>query len=280
MKNLDANNLDSPTVAGFGEAWTRFDQSALPEVERPRICDDYPSVFPWELVDPDFSGAELRCGTGRSAVLAAPRVGVLHCVDPRSAIEIARLNCRPPDNVRSHRASVDALPFEDGSLDFAYSLGVLHHVPDTVAAIRSVARKLRIGAPIQLYLDYAFDNRRFWFRSLWRACDMVRQFVARMPFGLRFITSRVLAAVIYLPLARTALLLDRVRAMPASFPLAFYRDKSFYAMHAEALDQCGTWLEKRFTKKQIEAILRSAGMGSVRFSDRMPYSCVSSVREH
>ena len=35
------------------------------------------------------------------------------------------------------------------------ALGVLHHVPDTAAAIRSCAELLKPGAPLLLYLYYA-----------------------------------------------------------------------------------------------------------------------------
>ena len=38
------------------------------------------------------------------------------------------------------------LPFADGSLDFCYSLGVLHHVPDTQAAIASFANRFQPSA--------------------------------------------------------------------------------------------------------------------------------------
>lgn len=40
-----------------------------------------------------------------------------------------------------------------------YFLGVLHHVPDTQAAIRSCVGLLKPGAPLLLYFYYAFDNR-------------------------------------------------------------------------------------------------------------------------
>ena len=267
-------NLHGPTVSGFGEEWNRFDQRDLPDEERSRMFADYFAVFPWDRLGPTAIGADIGCGSGRWALLAAPKVGVLHCVDPSDAIEVAIANCGHLPNVRFHRAAVDALPFPDGSLDFAYSLGVLHHVPDTAAAIRSLAAKLRPGAPLLLYLYYAFDGRPAWFRALWRATDLTRRLIARLPSGPRYATSQVIAAVVYWPLAGMARVLERLGALPASFPLAAYRDKSFYTMRTDALDRFGTRLERRFTRAQIEAMLVVAGFTGVTFSDRAPFWCV------
>jgi ubiquinone/menaquinone biosynthesis C-methylase UbiE len=41
-------------------------------------------------------------------------------------------------NVSFHLASIGDIPLDDDSLNFAFSLGVLHHVPDTMAAIRAI----------------------------------------------------------------------------------------------------------------------------------------------
>ena len=44
-------------------------------------------------------------------------------------------NLKNYENISFHNASVSQLPINDNSLDFAYSLGVLHHVPKTFDAI-------------------------------------------------------------------------------------------------------------------------------------------------
>ena len=147
-------NLDRATVDGFGQEWSRFTQAELGEPERQRVFAEYFSIFRWERLPPGGGvGADIGCGSGRWAALVAPRVSRLHLVDASSqALAVARANLAHQDNVSFHEASVDALPFPDNSLDFAYSLGVLHHVPDTEAAIVSVARKLKPGAPLSCAL--------------------------------------------------------------------------------------------------------------------------------
>jgi ubiquinone/menaquinone biosynthesis C-methylase UbiE len=278
---FSAKNMDDATVAGFGEEWTQFTQTELEQAERERIFADYFAVFPWERLPPGGGiGADIGCGSGRWASIIAPRVAHLHLVDASdAALVVARAALADADNVTFHHASVDDLPFPDGSLDFAYSLGVLHHLPDTLGAICAVARKLKPGAPMLLYLYYAFDNRPAWFRLVWRMSDHLRRLISRMPWGPRYWTSQVLAAVVYWPFARGARLLERWRYLPSVWPLAYYRDKSLYVMRTDALDRFGTRLERRFTHAEIEQMLYKANLANIRFSENPPYWCVTAIKK-
>lgn len=265
-------NRDAAVVAGFGAEWSAFDQSQLSPAERGELFQQYFSEFPWDLLASDAVGADIGCGSGRWAACVAPRVAALHCVDPSSeALEVARRNLADQPSVRFHLAGVAELPVEPGSLDFAYSLGVLHHVPDTQAALRSCAAVLKPGAPFLVYLYYAFDNRPSWYQALWRASDAVRRVVARLPFRARLAVTSVVAALVYLPLARLARLLEALGRDVTSAPLAYYRRRSFYVMRNDALDRFGTRLEQRFTREQIEAMLLEAGFEDVRFGEGPPY---------
>jgi SAM-dependent methyltransferase len=207
-------------------------------------------------------------------------VGHLHLVDAsQDALQVAKNNLPLSGSCSFHLASVAELPFPDNYLDFAYSLGVLHHVPDTEDAIRAVAKKLKPGSPFLLYLYYAFDNRPLWFQMLWRISDVVRRFICRLPFILRLALCQLIAVIIYFPLATGARLLDLGGVMPESWPLAYYRDKSFYVMRTDALDRFGTRLEKRFSKQEIELMLKNSGFNEIYFSDKQPYWCAVGIKD-
>lgn len=267
-------NVDRATVEGFGDEWTRFDQRSLAPSDRAQIFEAYFRNFPWSSLGPDAVGFDAGCGTGRWASVIAPRVGTLHCVDAsEAALEVARKNLASSDNVVLHHASIADMPLPDGSMDFGYSLGVLHHMPDTAEAIWSCARKLKPGAPLLVYLYYAFDNRPPWFRALWRATDGARRVVSRMPFTLRYASSQVLAASLYWPLARSARVLERLGVDVENVPLSAYRDRSFYVMRTDALDRFGTKLEQRFTRAEIERMMRAAGLERITFGDQVPFWC-------
>jgi ubiquinone/menaquinone biosynthesis C-methylase UbiE len=272
-------NADAPTVDGFGDEWTRFDQSGLAPGEARAIFDDYFSIFPWQQIPRDAVGFDAGCGSGRWARIVAPRVGRLWCVDASDrALDVARRNLGDAANVTCVHASIDEMPFSDESMDFGYSLGVLHHMPDVPAAIRACVRKLKSGAPLLLYLYYAFDNRPNWFRAVWRASDLARRGISAMPHGLRYTTSQVLAATVYWPLARSARVLESFGVDVDVLPLSSYRNRSFYVMRNDALDRFGTRLEQRFGRKEISEMMESAGLERIAFSDRAPYWCAVGYR--
>lgn len=278
MSQNTSSNIDPLTVQGFGDEWNTFDQTDLPPEEARAIFDAYFSCFRWDLVDKNSVGFDMGCGSGRWAKIMAPRIGHLHCVDPSTALNVARLNLEGQDNVSFHQASVDAVPLQPGSMDFGYSLGVLHHIPDTAAAIKSCADLLKPGAPLQLYLYYRFDTRPAWFRALWTLAEGTRLLVCRLPYNARVTVTGVIAAVAYWPLSRIAKLVAAMGLNPASLPLSFYRDSSFYTMRTDALDRFGTRLEQRFTRKEITAMFHAAGCGDVKFSDHEPFWCACAIR--
>jgi len=273
------SNVDTGVVRGFGDEWTRFDQAGLPLEEQRRVFDMYFAVFPWEKLPPGAVGFDLGCGSGRWAQLAAPRVGTLHCIDASdAALAVARKKLDALPNVEFHHASVDAIPLPDASMDFGYSLGVLHHVPDTAAGIAACARKLKPGAPFCLYLYYRFDNRPFWFRRLWDVADVGRAVICRLPYPARSAVSQAIALSVYLPLARAARSLDRAGIDAHDFPLWAYRNSSFYVMRTDALDRFGTRLSQRFTRDEIRRMMTAAGLERVTFSEGLPYWCAVGYR--
>lgn len=274
MINNQANNSDPKTVEGFGDEWTRFDQTGMSDEDTKQIFERYFSIFPWAVLPKGAVGFDLGCGSGRWAKLVAPCVGTLHCIDPSAGIEVARKNLGSQANCVFHQAGVDDIPLRNQSMDFGYSLGVLHHIPDTRAALAACVAKLKPGAPFLLYLYYAFDNRPVWFRVLWQVSDRVRKVVSRMPHGLRYAMSQVIAGLVYWPLARVTKLAETLGINVTNFPLSSYRNWGFYVMRTDALDRFGTRIEQRFTKMEIKTMMESAGLENIRFSEEIFWCAV------
>ncbi|MDP2736017.1 MAG: methyltransferase domain-containing protein, partial [bacterium] len=130
-----------------------------------------------------------------------------------------------------HEASLDTIPLEDGSMDFGYCLGVLHYVPDAQQGIISCVKKLKRGAPLLVYVYYAFENRPLWFRVIWRVSDILRRIISHLPFFLKYWITWVIAAFFYFPIARISLLLEKAGLSVENIPLSAYRRRTFYTMH-------------------------------------------------
>jgi SAM-dependent methyltransferase len=271
-------NLDTETVKSFGDEWARFDQSNLSSTEALRIFEDYFSIFPWEMLPKNATGFDVGCGTGRWARIMARRVGHLHCIDSSSALEVARRALIDQANVSFYCSSADDYTLLPDSQDFGYSLGVLHHVPDTASAIRSCVTMLKPGAPLLLYLFYDFDNRSNLFRLIWRFSDLLRRGICILPAKPKHLITDLFAALLYLPLARLAWLAELLGLGFHALPLAYYRNLSYYTMRTDSRDRFGTPLEQRFTRVKITEMMNAAGLRDISFSDRAPFWCAVGIK--
>lgn len=267
----ERGSYDAATVEGFGREWSVYDQTERDPTSTRRSFDRYFARFPWDALADGAVGLDVGCGTGRWAELVAERpVTVLALDASPEALEVARRRLAP--GTVANGSAVE-LPVRDDSLDFAFSLGVLHHLPDTEGALAEINRVLRPGAPFLVYLYYAFDNRPVWFRAVWRASDLLRRRISRLPHDRRLAVTRAIAAVVYWPLARASALLERLGLPVERIPLSAYRDQPFYVMKTDALDRFGTQLEKRYTRTEIHRMLTAAGFREIAFKDGVPYWC-------
>lgn len=272
-------NIDAATVHGFGQEWAAFDQANLEPAMHEFMAQEYFSIFPFDRLPASAEGFDLGCGSGRWAAWILPRVGLLHCIDPApEALAVARGRLKDDPRAQFHNESVDAISLPEASQDFGYSLGVLHHVPNTESGLLDCVRRLKPGAPFLLYLYYDFENRPKWFRALWKVSDIVRRGISRLPFFARKGLSTVLAALIYWPLARASRLADKAGLNVSNIPLSNYRCKTFYTMRTDSLDRFGTRLERRFSRASIEAMMRRCGLEEIRFKEGEPFWVACGVR--
>ncbi|MGH2394213.1 MAG: class I SAM-dependent methyltransferase [Candidatus Limnocylindria bacterium] len=270
---------DRRTIEGFGFEWSTFDQSRRSIEELRRTFDQYFRDFPWDSLPAAAIGFDLGCGTGRWARLVASRVGRMVCVDAsEEALRVAARHLDDVGNCRLVLGSAGELPLADRSMDFGYSLGVLHHIPDPQAGLTDAVRVLKPGAPLLVYLYYAFDNRPAWYRTLWWITDRLRLRISTMSPPMRYRVTQAIAAIVYLPLARLALAAEALGLDAERVPLAAYRRRSFYSMRTDALDRFGTRLEKRFTAAQIRAMMEQAGLERIRFAHEPPFWCAVGYR--
>ncbi|MDA7604998.1 class I SAM-dependent methyltransferase [Candidatus Pelagibacter sp.] len=264
-------NIHKETVKSFGDEWHRFDQSKMENKESLKIFKSYFSIFPLKKLTKFSEGFDMGCGSGRWAKFVAPKVKYLNCIDPSQAIEVAKKNLKKFKNIKYYQKSLDKSGLKMKSQDFGYSLGVLHHVPDTKAAIISCSKLLKPGAPFLLYIYYYFDNRPSWFKFLWALSNLTRLIIYRLPKSLKFLICDIIAILIYYPFARTALIFEKIGLKFKNFPLNIYKNLSFYVMRTDARDRFGTPLEKRFTKKDIYQMMKDADFEKINFRDAAPF---------
>jgi ubiquinone/menaquinone biosynthesis C-methylase UbiE/DNA-binding MarR family transcriptional regulator len=139
------------------------------------------------LIDPDAVIGDLGCGSGTLSEVLAPFARRVIAVDDSEAmLGEARTRLARFPNVELHRAALEALPLEDGCLDAATLVLVLHHLPDPAKAVREVARVLRPGGRLLIVdmLPHDRQEYRLQMGHVWMgfSADQVEQTLTRSGF--------------------------------------------------------------------------------------------------
>jgi len=93
--------------------------------------------------------ADLGCGTGDAAERLAPVVRTVYAVDrEESMLDAARKRLESFENVEFLQADLLSIPLDDGTLDAAILMLVLHHQESPADVIREAARAIRPGGQL------------------------------------------------------------------------------------------------------------------------------------
>ena len=272
MRQNENRNADKRVVTNFGKEWRDFNNESLSDSELFEMFQNYMSIFPWASLPENPIGFDAGCGSGRWAKYVAPKVGTLHCVDASpEAIGVARRLLSKHDNVVFHSESVNEFCIEESSCDFGYSLGVLHHVPDTQSALDACVLKLKTGAPFLAYLYYDIGHSPLPMRLLFSVVSIVRKIVSKLPYKAKKVITDLIALLVYFPVSRFARIVEFFGLEASKIPLFQYRNRSFYVMRNDSLDRFGTSLENRFSKEQIYSLFENAGLRDTYISPEPPW---------
>jgi SAM-dependent methyltransferase len=269
-------NLDQQVIDSFGHEWSAFDYA---ESETDDALDTQFSLYCTPIDLTQFNSkssvaADFGAGSGRWASRLLPHFSLVYALEPSDgANKVLKNKFSKESRITILQETVGANSIPAGSLDLAMSLGVLHHIPDTGLAIKDVASKIKSGGVFLCYLYYKLENKPLYYHGLFWATNSLRWVISRLPYALRRLISRVIAALIYLPLARTSKLLGNKGKDASNFPLHHYANMPFVMLQNDALDRFGTRLEQRFSKKEITTMLGDAGfdLSTLKFSDVEPF---------
>lgn len=140
--------LTEQTITSFGRQWTTFN------VQRPEEDIAYfrsktgiePATLKGQLV------LDAGCGGGRYSRIAGEAKATVIGIDMSEAVEMAAEKTTDLANVHIVQADVFNLPIRSWQFDFIFSIGVLHHTPDTKAALSKLIPLLNETGSIAIWL--------------------------------------------------------------------------------------------------------------------------------
>lgn len=264
-------NIDEITVKSFGDEWEKFNSFSNEEIKN--AGDQYFDILDKTILNKETVALDAGCGSGRWSNYLSHKVKFIEAIDPSKAIFFAKKNNIKLKNVRFIHTDIDNIPFEDESFDFIFSLGVLHHIPDTEKALIELFKKLKTGGSILIYLYYKLDNRKIQYKIFFYPVDFLRKIISKFPKRIKFFICDLIAIFIYLPLKFLSKFLKFLFESDyyKKIPLYYYHDKSLNIIRNDSLDRFGTPLEQRFSKKEIFRLLSNIGAKDIIFSNSEPY---------
>jgi ArsR family transcriptional regulator len=114
------------------------------------------------LLDERWVVGDLGCGTGQMASVLAPFVRSVIAVDRSSdMLQEATRRLAEHRNVDVRQAELESLPLDNGELDAATMVLVLHHLPDPAAALTEAARVLKPGGRLLIVDMLPHDREEY-----------------------------------------------------------------------------------------------------------------------
>lgn len=158
------------TNATFSDKWTRFKNYGLEPQHQTFLFDWYCKKLGLANVEElraFYAGRKriLECGPGsgfNARFMAENCPGDVFALDVSAAAFTTFENTRHLKNCTVVQADLMEAPFADGSFDFVIADGVLHHTPDTRAAVEALYRKVAPGGQFFFYVYKKMGAARFF----------------------------------------------------------------------------------------------------------------------
>jgi SAM-dependent methyltransferase len=175
----------SRTRSAYGLQWNTF-RIVRPEEDRVTFRNRT------GLTPEDLAGRlvlDAGCGMGRYLRVVAEAGAVAVGMDLSRAVEAAKDLTGEWPGVSVVQGDLLRLPFAEGSFDHIYSLGVLDHTPDPRRAFLGLAKLLKPGGRIAVWV---YPRER---PALERIIDIHRGISTKLPLGVLVTLSRLMAPV-------------------------------------------------------------------------------------
>lgn len=252
------------TIEDFGIQWKAFQQQDGAFAGEDLFWDYFGPL----LASSDLLGrevAEVGCGNGRFLKTISRYAKRVVGIEPSDAVEVARNYCAPFSNISLQQTSVYDLEAKP-EFDVVLCLGVLHHLPDSVRALKQMADILKPGGRLVVWVYGQEGND--WYLRIFRP---VRRITSRLPHW----ALNAVATVFTFFLAIYRGLINITSFFP--WPMKSYLRNvigplSWYHTKVTVYDQLNPTIANYYTKGEVENLAHQAGLHNFSLYHRHGYS--------
>lgn len=269
IPKLKRASLAAETIQDFGDQWTRFVRNdgfyGSSELFKDIIG---PSIEPGELVGKRV--LDVGSGTGRIvAMLIAAGADHVTAVEPSDAFEVLKRNvdlisAETGRDVQCIHQAGDQLDLPS-CYDAAFSIGVLHHIPDPDPVVKKVHAALMPGGKFVVWL-YGKEGNGLYLLLV----EPLRRLTKRLPHF-------ALMSIVWVLYSILILYRQMCRFLP--LPLGDYIVNVLFRMAPDKrrlviYDQLNPAYAKYYTETEAEDLLKRGGFSNISVFSRRGYSWV------
>lgn len=258
--------LTQKTINDFGEQWTNYTDNEGWYGSKELLEDIIePLIQSKELANK--SVAEIGSGTGRIIkMLSELNVSRLVAIEPSASYSVLQRNvedikCVPSEIELIHETGDKFII--NPPVDYIFSIGVLHHIPDPVSVINNSLKSLKSEGRIFIWL-YGYENNELYVNSV----SILRAITTRVPHSLL----KLIVTIVYGMLTTYQFL-----ARYVNLPLRDYLTNVLWKMSPEKrrlviYDQLNPSYSKYYRRNEALELLSSCGLKDIKIHHRHGYS--------
>jgi len=255
-------NVKDRTIKDFGEQWLRYSDNRGYYGSLDLFSD---ILFPFLKIEDlrHCKIAEVGSGTGRIVnMLLGSGVQHVWAIEPSESFSVLLQNIRDPERVTCLKIPGEQLPGY-GNLDYIFSIGVLHHIPDPKPVVEAAFNALRHGGQFLVWL-YGKEGNKLYLTLI----TPLRTLTKYLP---HFVLA-ILVWMIYYPFLMYIQLCRWLPLPLRSYLLHVYKKMSPEKRRLIIYDQLNPAYAKYYTKAEAMKLLLDGGFINVRAHHRHGYS--------
>ncbi|MEM9544167.1 MAG: class I SAM-dependent methyltransferase [Cyanobacteria bacterium P01_E01_bin.42] len=260
---MNFENQQTQTITDFGKQWQKYQDNEGYYASVNLLSDIFSNLLDTKDLK-NCQVVEIGSGSGRIVdMLLSSEVACVTAVEPSEAYEILCKNVsHAGDRVTCLQITGDALP-PSGNFDYAFSIGVLHHIPNPVPVVKAAFASLQPGGRLLIWL-YGKEGNRLYLAI----AKIMRLFTTRLPDRALDLVVKLLdiPLVIYLSLCKI-------------FPLPLHQymkghlgKLSRQNRQLTIFDQLNPAYAKYYTREEAMELMQSGGFVDLKIEPRHGYS--------
>jgi len=256
-----SESLKRRTADRYGFLWKQSDPTAQPdEYHYDRVACFLPTGHLRGRV------LDAGCGDGIDTFRLARADGVeITAIDlTEEGLGRARRRTEGRTNVRFVQGDLEHLPLREGTFDFVYAYGVLHHLPRPGDGFRELVRVLKPGGMLAIYVYENFGTRTSLERLLLWLIGGFRHVTVRLPPMWLYQLCRIASPLVFCALTLPARLLARApltRRLSRRIP--YHHGTGPFGLGGDLYDRFAAPIEYRYSRAEVAGWFLAAALTQV-----------------